>query len=185
MKKIFNILFLLLTINLYGQQIVELCPEYQSTFTYSSTTGINGTYTWYVDNSVYIGSEVTLEWDQEGTHILNLYFISNGGCEDTISYVVNVIPCSDVFLYVPNSFTPNYDGLNDSFQVKGINFKNFNMLIYNRWGEMIYETNDPLFGWDGTYKGNECQQDIYVYMIRYYDLKNRVYYKTGHINLIK
>ena len=185
MKKIFNILFLLLGINLYGQQVVELCSDSQTIFTYSSTAGINGTYTWYVDNNIYTGNEISIEWTQEGVHILNLHFISNNGCEDTISYVVNIISCEDVFLYVPNSFTPNTDGLNDMFQVKGVNFENFNMMIFNRWGELLYETNDPLSGWNGTFKGNDCQQDVYVYVIRYYNLKHIMYQKVGHINLIR
>lgn len=185
MKKIFKILFLLLGINLYGQQVVELCPDSKTIFTYSSNAGVNGTYTWFVNNDTYVGNQLTLEWNEEGVYVLNLYFISNSGCEDTISYIVNVKLCEDVSLFIPNSFTPNDDGLNDIFQVKGINFEKFDISIFNRWGELIYQTNDPLSGWNGKYKGSECQQDVYVYLIRYYNLKSRVFQKVGHITLIR
>jgi gliding motility-associated-like protein len=70
---------------------------------------------------------------------------------------------------MPNAFTPNGDGLNDVFGVvqKYDYVNQFHMSIFNRWGQMIYETSDINKGWDGTYKGNQCILGAYVYRIVY------------------
>lgn len=68
-------------------------------------------------------------------------------------------------LWVPNAFTPNGDGVNETFVVKGENLRDFNLLIFNRWGELVYQTTDMNAGWDGTYKGQPCQSDVYVYKV--------------------
>lgn len=97
---------------------------------------------------------------------VTLLVSNNHGCRDSVTKQIQIkdIPT----LFVPNTFTPlNADGLNDIFTVKGINFNEFNMLIFNRWGEKIYETNDPSLGWDGKYKGQDCKADTYIYKISY------------------
>ena len=75
-------------------------------------------------------------------------------------------------IFVPNAITPNGDGINDYFTAKGIAISNFEMYIFNRWGEEIYYTNDIEKGWDGTYMGNVVHVDVYVYKI-YYTLDDK------------
>ena len=89
-------------------------------------------------------------------------------------------------LYVPNSFTPGTgDGFNDIFHVKYTNISEFHILIFDRWGEVIYESKDVDFGWDARYKGMVVQDGIYVYKITALgnDLVN--YDLTGHITVLK
>ena len=68
-------------------------------------------------------------------------------------------------LYIPNAFTPNGDQLNDTFTAKGGRLTSYSMLIYNEWGELLYETDDINAPWDGTYKGESVPSDTYVYKI--------------------
>ena len=68
------------------------------------------------------------------------------------SNIVEVMP--PVNLYVPNAFTPNSDGTNDTFGAKGDGIIEFNIQIFNRWGELVFESNDINKVWDGIYKGN-------------------------------
>lgn len=82
----------------------------------------------------------------------------------SVSNYVRAIP--PAVLFVPNAFTPNGDGINETFNPKGQSITTFNMKIFNRWGEMLYETNDMLKGWDGTYNGEMSQQDVYIYKIK-------------------
>ena len=77
-------------------------------------------------------------------------------------------------IFVPNAITPNGDNINDYFTAKGIAIRDFEMYIFNRWGEEIYYTKDIEKGWDGTYMGNIVQIDVYVYKL-YYTLDD----KTG------
>ena len=108
-------------------------------------------------------------------------------CKDSITKQVEIKDIPTIF--VPNTFTPlNADGVNDIFTVKGINFNEFNMMIFNRWGEKIYETNDPYQGWDGKYKGQDCKSDTYIYKISYkfiYGSQRGVAkFITGHVTLL-
>lgn len=85
---------------------------------------------------------------------------------DTVYTTVTINDC-DHSLYVPNSFTPDGNGINDLFLPKGVNAEGFNMKIFDRWGSLIFETNNINNGWEGTFHGNKCQQDVYVWMIKY------------------
>jgi len=113
------------------------------------------TYTWS-DGSISPALTITTQ---------GLYWvkINNEGCQliDTI----NVGACFEI--WVPNVFTPNGDGKNDSFHPLGQQIQSYKMLIYNRWGEMLFESNEFGQGWDGTYKGKECPEGVYVYLITY------------------
>jgi len=68
-------------------------------------------------------------------------------------------------IYVPNSFTPNGDGLNDEFIVKGTHILDFKMQVYNRWGELVFETDDYKNGWDGKFKGSNCPVGVYFVIL--------------------
>lgn len=85
------------------------------------------------------------------------------GITSTSNYARAIPPAT---LYVPNAFTPNGDGINETFNAQGQSITSFNMKIFNRWGEMIFETDDLQRGWDGTYKGVMSQQDVYIYKIK-------------------
>lgn len=84
---------------------------------------------------------------------------------------VTVIDCStpppdtgaNRVLYIPNIFSPNGDGQNDVFRVRGENIETFHLAVYNRWGEKVFESQNLNEGWDGTYNGKPCLPDVYVY----------------------
>jgi gliding motility-associated-like protein len=100
----------------------------------------------------------------EGMYIVELE--SWAGCIGIDSVYILFAP-PECF-YIPNAFTPNGDGLNDIF--KPVTFcpvTDYHMLIYNRWGEKLFESNDISTGWDGRKNGNLCPGDTYVYMISY------------------
>ena len=81
----------------------------------------------------------------------------------SLSNEVEVVPAMTI--YIPNTFTPNGDGMNDTFGVSGEAIKDFNMIIYNRWGQMIFETSDANIQWDGTYDGQKAPQGAYAYTL--------------------
>lgn len=87
------------------------------------------------------------------------------GCKDTLVQLIDVIP--EVRFYLPNAFTPNYDGLNDEFMGTGImaGATNFRMQIWNRWGEQVFETADLSEGWNGNIRGSDQPAPAGVYMV--------------------
>ncbi|MEZ5173113.1 MAG: gliding motility-associated C-terminal domain-containing protein [Bacteroidia bacterium] len=88
--------------------------------------------------------------------------------------------------YVPNSFTPNGDGINDEWKPVGSRIKDLSIQIFNRWGELIATVTDPLGSWDGTTKsGNIAQEGVYTYTLRARDLNLKDYEFYGSIFLIR
>ncbi len=88
-------------------------------------------------------------------------------------------------LYVPNTFTPGGDGKNEFFFAFGKEIAEFEMTIFDRWGELIFTSNDLKTGWDGTYKGKDCKTDTYVWKIKYRELIGQEYTVIGHVNLLR
>jgi gliding motility-associated-like protein len=88
-------------------------------------------------------------------------------------------------LYVPNAFTPNSSGNNDQFFAYGTNVTDFQMYVFDRWGNLIYSSNDMTKGWDGTYKNNPCQEDVYVWRVIWTDAQNNKHKMLGHVSLIR
>jgi gliding motility-associated-like protein len=89
----------------------------------------------------------------------------SAGCAG--SDTVSLGTCSQI--YIPNAFRPNMDGTNDHFRpvAGGSTLLDFNMVIYNRWGQKIFETSDFLIGWDGNLNGNDVLPGLYTYLISY------------------
>jgi gliding motility-associated-like protein len=92
-----------------------------------------------------------------------------GGCKDTAE--IKLCYTDTVILYVPSAFTPNNDGLNDNFQWNSYGCSQINVHIYNRWGEIIYQSKDLNGFWDGKINGIDCPEGIYVAYIEYRGLR--------------
>jgi gliding motility-associated-like protein len=102
------------------------------------------------------------------------------GCEATTRVGIRIAP--SFTFYIPNAFTPNGDGLNETFRPygEGVDWDTFHMSIYNRWGEEIYTTNNIEQPWDGTFKGRPVEQYVYVYSISIRAIDGRLYtYRDG------
>jgi gliding motility-associated-like protein len=100
--------------------------------------------------------------------------ISNTACVPTIMHV-----------YVPNAFTPNIDTRNETFNAKGVFIFDYTLKIYNRWGELVFQTDDLNKGWDGTFLGAEAPEGVYIYWIYAAGSNSQVYTKPGNITLIR
>lgn len=119
-----------------------------------------------------------------GNHEVCLVVMNNFNCYDTICKEIYVL--DESLFYIPNAFVPNNDGLNDIFKPVISNASNYNFKIFNRWGKLIFETNDYNEGWDGTYKGSLAENGVYTYRMTYrfkgnYDDQ----YLTGHFTLLR
>jgi gliding motility-associated-like protein len=139
-----------------------------------------------------VSSEPELIFDHvypqsENGYQITLRVTNEYGCLSIASQAIQVK--GDEIYYVPNTFTPDGDEFNNVFQpifTSGFDPFNFNMTIYNRWGNVVYETLDHQKGWDGYFLGRKVQAGIYTYIIRF-KAKNIDEYKiiSGHVNLLK
>ena len=189
--KSFLIVFLLLTSHVLFSQnyVVELCKG--DTIKKFYVEDINYFITvWDVDPPSIIlyqtDSQIILLLNEEGLYNLSVYY-TNGDCKtDRDNVEINVVLCLDSYIYIPNAFTPNDDGVNDLFEPKVLFIKEYHLLIFNRWGEEIFESFDSKYLWDGKTKNNEGIMDgIYVYKFSYKDSQNKLKQIIGKITLLK
>jgi gliding motility-associated-like protein len=118
------------------------------------------------------------------SNIINTYVVQTGSGNCKVTDTVIIIVKSTDTLYVPSAFTPNGDGKNDFFNGLGI-VSDYSMEIFNRWGQLIFNTNSLLTGWDGTYKGVAQPTGSFVYLIRYKTKANVLKQQKGIITLIR
>lgn len=192
MRKTIQILILMLFSNsLFSQQQISICEETNNTFNYITSSGQPGSYTWLIDGGNISNdndSVLTVDWNDYnlGIHTISVSFFNNSGCQSpSITYTVELIECPTTTMYAPNAFTPDGDENNNVWLPIGYNFTDFHFMIFDRWGELIFESYNEAFGWDGTYKGNMCQDGVYVYVLEWRDNKKRQHYKYGHVTLLK
>lgn len=120
-----------------------------------------------------------------GSYVITLTASTQFNCSDVAYQNIYIEP--DFVFYIPNAFTPNGNGNNETFSGKGIFIKEYEMEIYDRWGNMIYKTTDINKPWDGKVKGGSevAQRDVYVYSIMVKDYKNDKHFYKGTVTLVK
>jgi len=171
---------------LYGVQIFDgLCFAYDEIFvetsespqfTLGNDTSICGNESLLIAPN--INQQVSYLWN-DGSSSSSLFVsqpgtisltVSNGNCEASDTLIVYACDCLNIF--VPTAFSPNKDGLNDVFKSSECYMERYHMQIFNRWGTMVFETNDYDIGWDGTANGSELPGGVYVYRIQVVPLMN-------------
>ena len=184
------------------------CTTIDSAFVFSVPDIVNPG----LDTTIVIGDEVTLPIDNRNGSIFFTWTPTAGlsclQCShpvvhplEDITYLVTMedkFKCSTgngIFIIrikpetkvdVPTTFTPNGDGHNDIIYVKGWGIKDLIYFqIYNRWGELVFETSDLTVGWNGMYKGILQNNDLYVYKVKVLDYRDKELFKEGHINLMR
>ena len=120
-------------------------------------------------------------YNGQGDYSVILVVKDINGCIDTVRKDISVILLPDV----PTAFTPNGDGQNDLFLVRGGPFKTMNLRIYNNWGQFIFESNNQLEGWNGTFNGTEQPLGVFVWVVEVEMLNGKKIKKTGDVTLIR
>jgi gliding motility-associated-like protein len=123
------------------------------------------------------------EFGQQGEYPIILTAANNFGCQDSTLKKLTVY--SDFRFYIPNSFTPNSDDRNEKFFGKGAGIMTYNMQVYDRWGKLVFESNDPEYQWDGTTGGKVSPQGMYVYRFNVRDMNSNWHQYTGEVYLIR
>ena len=171
-------------------EFFELCEGDSIPKVYVANSNIPGSFTWTVMGDTTTTNSLSYTWYQVGIFIIEVMEVSNEGCVSNPEQTSIIIErCPQSLIYIPNSFTPDGDEHNNIWlpvMTSGFDPFDYNVSVINRWGETIFESNDPNQGWDGTYKNRMSDQGIYVFRIRYGLLENdgakEIY---GHINLIR
>jgi gliding motility-associated-like protein len=162
------------------------------TFTDASHGATITNWNWYFMNTAQYTSNLqnpTFLYSEPGVYVVALVVKSDKGCTDTI--LRELVVGEDYGLYVPNAFTPNADGLNDVFQPKGFGVVKYQLQIFDRWGERVFETKTFDKGWDGRFRGKgleyeqTCEEGTYTWLINVTNVSGKAHELKGHVTLIK
>lgn len=111
--------------------------------------------------------------------------VRNGyGCRDTVTKLLFIAP--DVIYFMPNAFTPNDDNINETFKPLGLAYAiNYKFIIFNRWGEILFSTDNPQIGWDGTYEGKIVPLDLYFYRLEFVGVDELRHEEKGNVMILR
>lgn len=137
------------------------------------------------DGNLYFNREFAHQYRDTGWFAVTQVVITPDGCSDTTVKPVYVAP--EVLLFVPNAFTPNGDGTNDVFSWGVTGVQTFELMIFSRWGDEVFRTNNPKDFWNGAYRNQgTCMQDgVYTWVAHLRGIDNKFYKKTGTVLLSK
>lgn len=177
---------------------IQLPPDISTTnnLVNFSSTSLNGPITSYYwqfgdpsdlskDSSTLANPSHLYDSNKPGSYTVFLETVNEFGCKEVTSRTFDIF--EEFSFFIPNTFTPNGDGLNETFHPKGIGFreKGFVMDIFDRWGTRVYSTTEYGKGWDGTVKGSPAASGVYIYKIRVATQGNGKREFAGHVNLIR
>jgi len=170
-------------------ELIELCDGDSINRIYSVASIFMGYNDWTVLGQTTQSTSLNMTWDQLGIYTISVIRYSNGCPSEPQTTTVNLVECTRELIYIPNSFTPDGDEHNNVWLpvfTSGYDEYDYYLVIYNRWGETIFESNKANYGWDGTYNNVMCPTGIYAWKIIYGNKKDdskKVI--TGSINLIR
>jgi gliding motility-associated-like protein len=127
-------------------------------------------------------SKIRIQLNDTGEVIVQLVVTNPLGCSDSAYKKIEVIGDQ---LFFPTAFTPNGDGLNDLFLPGGMETKQYQLKLFNSWGQLIFATNNPLIGWDGTFDGQPAITGVYIYQCDVVTLSGKSYGYNGTVTLIR
>jgi gliding motility-associated-like protein len=152
------------------------------------TSGANSSYTvvgWKPDDQFSAQTAIAQSFIiKDSAQTFAVIGRSADGCLDTATIYIELEPGGKDF-FIPNAFTPNNDGKNDSFKPYGSSIKSIELRVFNQWGELVYETKDKNKGWDGMFKGKAQPVGVYPYGIKVTFLDNTTTTRRGTVNLVR
>lgn len=151
-------------------------------FTDGSTgTNLNNWYWNYGDGSANNQQNSTHSYESGGAYTVILTVTDANNCYDTVSQVISI----ELLPVLPSGFTPNGDGENDVFIIRGGPFKTVDFKVYSNWGDLIFKSDDATIGWDGTYKGENAPVGVYTWTFVVEMGNGQIIKKSGDVTLLR
>ena len=144
------------------------------------------TYLWNLgDGTTSTDVDPSVTYTVEGTYSICLIAYTATSCTDTTCQTAEVIEEVESVIGIPTAFSPNNDTHNDVLFVRGSGITSFTLMIYNRYGEKVFESNDLSIGWDGNHKGQPENTGVFAYYLEYEYISGEKGSLKGNITLVK
>jgi gliding motility-associated-like protein len=153
-----------------ANQFYELCEGDTTNVIYNVDPTINGLTTWIVLDDTSETENLSVSWDQFGTFIIEATETVLGCVSPPVQTTITIAECPQLLIYIPNTFTPDGNEVNNLWGpvfTSGYSSDHFELLVFNRWGQIIWESKDPHGKWDGTYNNRLVLEGVYTWTIRF------------------
>lgn len=180
-------------VTIYPRPVVQFEPDPDTTtillpeVNFINKTQFGDNYQWdFGDTSTSTDKSPTHKYQDTGTFVVKVVVSNNpGGCRDSATGIVVIQPSYKI--YFPTAFSPNTDGLNELFEPKGEGMRSYELVMYNKWGQIIFE-GKPNQGWNGGHRGDLTEPEpegVYAYMVKVIDIRGRKHYYNGVLTLLR
>jgi gliding motility-associated-like protein len=169
----------------YNIRDTIVCPD--KSFEMSASLPDTFTYSWsdssQLNNSTLLKPTATVS----GNTLFYITITDDHACSisDSLNVTTDIALCPITSIYIPTAFSPNNDGLNDIFMVRGAETHNFNLNIYDRLGNLVFSSIDQNEAWDGDINGKNGNSAVYIYSLKYQDVDGKDHHLKGNISLIR
>jgi gliding motility-associated-like protein len=172
-----------------NDEFIQICEGDSVVSTYVSQVMVPGVTEWTLLSNVTQSPTLTVSWTNAGMYTIQATHTVDGCVSQPTTTTITVSRCPQLLYYVPNSFTPDGNQYNQYWRpvfTSGFDPAEFHLTIFNRWGNIIWESYSATASWDGTYNNTLCQDGVYTYKIWFGDKESDAKYVIiGHITLIR
>ena len=172
-----------------NDEFIQICEGDSVVSTYVATVNAPGVTEWTLLGNTTQSPTLTVSWNNAGMYTIQATHTVDGCVSQPATTTVTVSRCPQLLYYVPNSFTPDGNQYNQYWRpvfTSGFDPAEFHLTIFNRWGNIIWESYSATASWDGTYNNTICLDGVYTYKIWFGDKDTDAKYTvTGHITLIR
>ena len=148
----------------------QICEGDSVSVLFTALSNIPANNVWTINGFDYTVDNFNMSFDNEGMFTLSVVSYANGCVSNIQQTVITVDLCPEELIYIPNTFTPDGNEHNQYFApviTSGVDLYQYHMIIYNRWGEPVWETYDAKSKWDGTYNNLKCPDGMYTWVMRF------------------
>lgn len=167
----------------FTHETFEYVVGYPIQFLDLSIGAVQWEWVFDLDGSTATDQYPTFTYQEPGNYTVTLLITDPIGCQDSTFRLLIIDPQAEFFL--PNAFTPDGDGLNETFGPEGVGILEYELLIFNRWGQLVFSATDPRQRWDGTYNGTPVENGVYAVKCRWRDARNNKRDHFGHVTVLR
>ena len=172
-----------------NDEFIQICEGDSVTSTYTATVNAPGVTEWTLLGNTTQSPTLTVSWNNAGMYTIQATHTVDGCVSPPATTTVTVSRCPQLLYYIPNSFTPDGNQYNQTWRpvfTSGFDPAEFRLVVYNRWGQIVWESYNPTAHWDGTYDSRYVPDGVYTYRVWFGDKESDARYElTGHLTLLR